>query len=159
MRERFWITTKFSLIFLMKISTRNQLSDSRSWVLYCRFDWIQRNILNHFMPIVSFYTTLKTLGNLWFSDNFRRCRKRQVVWVGLIVLSWKYQWKKEMSLFLFSPLYVTFPRRKLAKCDISGVLYLIILRLMLIFLVTRNLSLTICKRCKFLSNCLLVCCS
>lgn len=38
--------------------------------------------------------------------------------------------KKCFSLFLFSPLYVIFPRRKLAKCDISGVLYLIILRLM-----------------------------
>ena len=161
MRERFSIMTKFSLIFLIKISTRNQLSDSRSWVLYCRFDWIQRNILNHCMPIVSFYTPLKTLGNLRFSDNFKRCRKRKVAWVGLIVLSWKYRWEKKrnFSLFLFSPLYVIFPRRKLAKCDISGVLYLIILRLLWIFLVTRNLSLTICKRCKFLNNCLLVCCS
>ena len=100
MRERSSIMTKFSLIFLIKISTRNQLSDSRSWVLYCRFDWIQRNILNHCMPIVSFYTPLKTLGNLRFSDNFKRCRKRKVAWVGLIVLSWKYRWEKKRNVFL-----------------------------------------------------------
>ena len=41
-------------------------------------------ILSHFMPLVSFYTPLRTWENQRFSDVFRGYRKSTVAWNGLI---------------------------------------------------------------------------
>ena len=45
------------------------------------FEQIKVNIYS-FMPLVSFYTPLKT-ENLWFSDVFRMWRKGAVAWNSL----------------------------------------------------------------------------
>ena len=74
--------------------------------------------LIHFMPLVLFYTPLKTLEGLCFSDIFRGYRKWPVTWNGLrtvitFVSPWKlvpasiYQFKVK-ALVLFCCLYCYF---------------------------------------------------
>ena len=80
---------KFNLIF---IST--QLSEMHRTVrVNARTESIFSNIpsaeiflvFTHFMPLVSFYTTMKILENQRFSDVFRRYRKRPLSWNRLML--------------------------------------------------------------------------
>ena len=80
---------KFNLIF---IST--QLSEMHGTVrVDARTESIFSNIpsaeiflvFTHFMPLVSFYTTMKILENQRFSDVFRGYRKRPLSWNRLML--------------------------------------------------------------------------
>ena len=63
-----------SHLFCWMVSIRNA-AIGRNGPTY----FIKMFYLTHFMPLVYFYT-LETLESLWFSEYFRRYRKRPVTW-------------------------------------------------------------------------------
>ena len=65
-----------------------------SWILclICHLNYnvgtILTFVLTNIMPLVSFFTTLKTSGNQWFPNVFRSWRKGPVTWTELISTLW-----------------------------------------------------------------------